>query len=189
MRVQLGRDLVTHPLAAVSFYASNQDDALASAARARHFPVHESNNGSGAYSATWLERQSYLPCGTPLLSSSAEYGGCSNKEQRTLCNGGTCMTKENSWRDHNTSLPPSPSQALASSLSRKKNQSRRRTFCLEVERKKMPDPEEEPAEPSAQKSAFKPVDSDQFQIGTRMPFLNGQGSIATRSGSEQLATL
>ena len=31
----------------------------------------------------------------------------------------------------------------------------------------MPDPEEEPAEPSAKKSAFKPVDSDQFQIGTR----------------------
>jgi hypothetical protein len=33
----------------------------------------------------------------------------------------------------------------------------------------MPHPEEEPAEPSAKKSAFKPVDSDQFQIGTRRP--------------------
>jgi hypothetical protein len=31
----------------------------------------------------------------------------------------------------------------------------------------MPDPEEDPHGPSAQKSAFKPVDSDQFQIGTR----------------------
>jgi hypothetical protein len=48
-----------------------------------------------------------------------------------------------------------------------KNQSRRRTFCVEVERKKMPDPEEDPHGPSAQKSAFKPVDSDQFQVGTR----------------------
>jgi len=47
------------------------------------------------------------------------------------------------------------------------NQSRRRTFRVEVERKKMPDPEEDPVSPSAQKSAFKPVDSDQFQIGTR----------------------
>jgi hypothetical protein len=137
VRVRLGRDLVTHRLAAVSFYANNRDDALASGAPARHFPVHESNNGSGAYSATWLERQSYLPCGTPLLSNSAGCGDCSNKEQRTLCNGGTCMTKANSWRGHNTSLPPSPSQALASSLSRKKNQSRRRTFCVEVQRKKI----------------------------------------------------
>jgi hypothetical protein len=77
-----------------------------------------------------------------------------NREQRTLCNGGTCMTKANSWRGHNTSLPPN------------KNQSRRRTFCVEVERKKMPDPEEDPVGSSAQKSAFKPVDSDQFQIGT-----------------------
>jgi hypothetical protein len=109
----LGRDLVTPRPPAVSFYASNRDDALASAAPARHFPVHESNNGSGAYSATWLERQSYLPYGTPLLSSSTGCGDCSGNEQRTLCNGGTCMTKANSWRGHNTSLPPSPSQALA----------------------------------------------------------------------------
>jgi hypothetical protein len=48
-----------------------------------------------------------------------------------------------------------------------KNQSRRRTFCVEAERKKMPDPEEDPPGPSTQKSAFKPVDSDQFQIGPR----------------------
>jgi hypothetical protein len=48
-----------------------------------------------------------------------------------------------------------------------KNQSRRRTFCVEVKRKKMPDPEEDPPGSSSQKSAFKPVDSDQFQIGTR----------------------
>jgi len=31
----------------------------------------------------------------------------------------------------------------------------------------MPHPEEYPPGSSAQKSAFKPVDSDQFQIGTR----------------------
>lgn len=43
------RDLVTHRLVAVSFYASDRDDALASAAPARHFPLHESNNGSAAY--------------------------------------------------------------------------------------------------------------------------------------------
>src|SRR5262249_51315766 len=122
-------------------------------------------NGSGAYSATWLERQSYLPCGTPLLSSSAGCGDCSNKEQRTLCNGGTCMTKANSWRGHNTNPTPRPPQTLATPLSRKKNQSRRRTFCVEVERKKMPDPEEDPPDPADQKSPFKPVDSDQFQIG------------------------
>ena len=30
----------------------------------------------------------------------------------------------------------------------------------------MPDPEEHPAGPLSQKSVFKPVDSDQFQIGT-----------------------
>ena len=135
----MGRDLVTHRLAAISFYASNRDDALASAEPAGHFPVHESNNGSGAYSATWLERQSYLPCGTPLLGSSAGSGDCSNKEQRTLCNGGTCMTKVNSWRGHNTSLPPGPSQALASSLSRNKTKAEEELFCVEVERKKMPD--------------------------------------------------
>ena len=135
----MGRDLVTHRLAAISFYASNRDDALASAEPAGHFPVHESNNGSGAYSATWLERQSYLPCGTPLLGSSAGSGDCSNKEQRTLCNGGSCMTKANSWRGHNTSLPPSPSQALASSLSRNKTKAEEELFCVEVERKKMPD--------------------------------------------------
>jgi hypothetical protein len=162
----LGRDLVTHRLAAVSFYASNRDDALATAAPVRHFPVHESNNGSVAYSATWLERQSYLPCGTPLLSNSAECGDCSNKEQRTLCNGGTCMTKANSWRGHNTSLPPGSSQALATCPIQNKNQTRRRTFCVEVKRRKMPDPEEDPPGPSAQNSAFEPVDSDQFQIGT-----------------------
>jgi hypothetical protein len=48
-----------------------------------------------------------------------------------------------------------------------KNKTEEELFCLEVERKKMPDPEEDPAIPSAQKSTFKPVDSDQFQIGTR----------------------
>jgi hypothetical protein len=31
----------------------------------------------------------------------------------------------------------------------------------------MPDPEEDPPGPSAQKSTFKSVDSDQFQSGTR----------------------
>jgi hypothetical protein len=132
----LGRDLVTDPLAEVSFYASNRDDALASVAPARHFPVHESNNGSGAYSATWLERQPYLPCGTPLLSSSAGCRDCSNKEQRTLCNGGTCMTKANSWRGHNTSLPPSPSQALASSLSRTKTKAEEEFFVLKLRGRK-----------------------------------------------------
>jgi hypothetical protein len=51
-----------------------------------------------------------------------------------------------------------------------KKQSRRKTLCVEVERNKMPDPEEDQAGSSAQKSAFKPVDSDQFQIGTRKYF-------------------
>ena len=166
MRVQLRRDLVTHPLEVIPFYASNRDDALASGAPARHFPVHESNNGSAAYSATWLERLPCSPCGTPLLSSSAGCGDCSNKEQRTLCNGGTCMTKANSWRgpQHQPTVKP-----LSSSWSltiQNKNKSRRRTFCVEVGRKKMPDPEEDPAGSSAQKSAFRPVDSGQFQIGT-----------------------
>jgi hypothetical protein len=55
-----------HELKGPKIYASNQDDALASAHRLDIFRVHEKNSGSGAYSATWLERQSYLPCGTAL---------------------------------------------------------------------------------------------------------------------------
>jgi hypothetical protein len=41
----------------------------------------------------------------------------------------------------------------------------------------MPDPEEDPPGPSAQKSAFKPVDSDQFQIGTRTRAVSGHYTI------------
>ena len=79
-----------------------------------------------------------------------------------FCNGGTCMTKANSWRE-----PPHQPTAKPLSSScylpiQNKNQSRRRTFSVEVQRKKMPDPEEDPPGPSAQKSAFKPVDSDHF---------------------------
>jgi len=37
----------------------------------------------------------------------------------------------------------------------------------------MPDPEEDPAGSSAQKSAFRPVDSGQFQIGTLIFWSNG----------------
>jgi hypothetical protein len=91
------------------------------------------------------------------------------------------MTKANSWRGHNTSLPPSPSQALATCPIPNKNQSRRRTFCVEVERKKMPDPEEDPHGPSAQKSAFKPVDSDQFQIGTRTVLVQISKKVGART--------
>jgi hypothetical protein len=39
----------------------------------------------------------------------------------------------------------------------------------------MPDPEEDPPGPSTQKSAFKPVDSDQFQIGPRTMQANALG--------------
>src|SRR5215471_12768384 len=43
-----------------------------------------------------------------------------------------------------------------------KNQSRRRTFCVEAERKKMPDPEEDPPGPSTPKvrvqtGRFRPI--------------------------------
>ena len=161
----MGRDLVTHPLA-LSFYASNRDGALASAAPARHFPAHESNNGSAAYSATCFERRPCSPCDTALLNSSAACGDCSGKEQRTLCNGGTCMTKANSWRGPPHQPTAKPISSSCYRAIQNKNQSRRRTFCLEVQRKKMSDPEEDPPGPSAQNSPFTPVDSDQFQIGT-----------------------
>ena len=162
----MGRDLVTHPLAAVSFYASNRDDALASGAPARHFPVHESNNDSAAYSATWLEQLPCSPCGTRLLSSSAlvrrlfEQGTKNSLQWRHLHDEGELMAG---------ATTPAYRQALSSSWSltiQNKNKSRRRTFCVEVGRKKMPDPEEDPAGSSAQKSAFRPVDSGQFQIDT-----------------------
>jgi hypothetical protein len=73
-------------------------------------------------------------------------------------------------RTHGGATTPAYRQALLKFLLAhypEQNQSRRRTFRVEVERKKMPDPEEDPVSPSAQKSAFKPVDSNQFQIGTR----------------------
>ena len=59
------------------------------------------------------------------------------------------------------------SRLLLAHYPEQKNKTEEELFCLEVERKKMPDPEEDPAIPSAQKSTFKPVDSDQFQMGTR----------------------
>jgi hypothetical protein len=124
------RDLVTQRLAAISFYASNRDDALASAAPVRHFPVHESNNGSGAYSATWLERRPCWPYGTPLLSSSAEYGDCSGKEQRTLCNAGTCMTKANSWRATTPAYRQAPLKLLLAPHPEQKPKPKKNFLCL-----------------------------------------------------------
>jgi hypothetical protein len=93
--------------APLSFYASNRDGTLASVAPARHFPVPENNCDS----ATWLEQQPYLPCGIPLLNSSAECGDCSGTEEKTLCNGGTCMMKARSWRgpQHQLSAKPGSS--------------------------------------------------------------------------------
>src|ERR1700704_608258 len=82
-------------------------------APARHFPARESNNDSAPYSATWLGQQPYLPCGIPLLNSSAECDDCSGLEEKTLCNGDTCTMKANSWRRattpayHQAGLKPS----------------------------------------------------------------------------------
>ena len=77
------------------------------------------------------------------------------------------MTKANSWRGHNTSLPPSPSQALASSPSRTKTKAEEELFVSKPKERKCRIPKKIRPAHRPQKSAFKPVDSDQFQIGPR----------------------
>jgi hypothetical protein len=77
------------------------------------------------------------------------------------------MTKANSWRGHNTSLPPGSSQALASSPCRTKNKAEEKLFVLKLRGTKCRIPKEIKPAHRPQKSAFKPVDSDQFQIVIR----------------------
>ena len=78
------------------------------------------------------------------------------------------MTKANSWRGHNTSLPPSPSQALATTCpSRTKTKAEEELFVLKLRERKCPIPKKIRWAHRPKKSAFKRVDSDQFQIGTR----------------------
>src|SRR4029077_15496940 len=124
---------VTHLAAPVSFCANNRDGALATVAPARHFPARESNNDSVPYSATWLRQQPYLPCGIPLLNSSAECDDCSGLEQKTLCNGDTCTMKARSWRGATTpAYPPSRAQALSSSPSKTKIKAEEELFVLKM---------------------------------------------------------
>jgi hypothetical protein len=54
------------------------------------------------------------------------------------------MTKASSWRGHNTSLPPSPSQVLASSPTRTKTKAEEELFMLSWT-KKMSNAQEDPA--------------------------------------------
>jgi hypothetical protein len=72
-----------------------------------------------------------------------------NKEQRTLCNGGTCMTKANSWRATTPAYRQAPLKLLLALHAEQKTKPKK-TLCVEVERNKMPDPEEDQAGPSAQ---------------------------------------
>src|SRR5262249_44021858 len=77
------------------------------------------------------------------------------------------MTKANSWRGHNTHLPPSPSQALATCPSRTKTKAEEELFVSKPKERKCRIPKKIRPAHRPQKSAFKPVDSDQFQIGPR----------------------
>jgi hypothetical protein len=76
------------------------------------------------------------------------------------------MTKVSSWRGHNTSLPPSPSQALASSASRTRTKAEEELFLLKVGEENV-ERARRSGQLMARKSTFKPVDSDHFQTGTR----------------------
>jgi hypothetical protein len=67
---------------------------------------------------------------------------------------------------HNTSPSPSHTQALASSSFRTKTTDEEELLS-NMGGKKMPNPEEDRHANRSEKSSFKPVESDQFQIGPR----------------------
>src|ERR1700730_8584975 len=67
--------------------------------------------------------------------------------------------RTSSWRGHNTAPPPSRTQAPATSFDPEQNPSPKKNICVEDGRRKYPR--------RIRKSSFKPVESDQFQIGPR----------------------
>ena len=78
------------------------------------------------------------------------------------------MMKASSWRRATTpAYTPSRTQALASLPSRTKTKARRRTFCVEDGGRKCRTRKKISSANRLQKSSFKPVESDQFQIGPR----------------------
>jgi hypothetical protein len=75
------------------------------------------------------------------------------------------MTKANSWRGHNTSLPPSPLSSSCYLAHPEQRPERRRTFCVEGRKFRIPKKIHPAHRPKSPRSIGR-FRSDQFQIAT-----------------------
>ena len=159
VRLHWGRDLVTQGGAYPPFCASSPDGVPASGAPARRVPARESSGDSAVAAASGRAPLPYWPDGRPAWRSSVGYDDCWGKEQRTPCNGGTCMRAASSWPGEDPQ--PSAPCALANPSPRTKTKEEEERLVWKG-KKKTSEPR---ANPSARCSLIVHV-----QIGRIRPF-------------------